>query len=54
MREEFFQEVSEAEDLSIRGPDQARSGGWVYEPDRQRDLLNEFWGKLEPGRSLIF
>lgn len=54
MREEFFQEVCEAEDLSIRGPDQARSNGWVFEPDRQRELLKRFWGKLEAGRSLVF
>ena len=54
MREEFFQEVCEAEDLAIRGPDEARSSGWVYEPDRQRALLTQFWGKLEPHSSLIF
>jgi len=54
MREEFFQEVCEAEDLSIRGPDQPRSNGWVFEPDRQRELLKRFWGKLEVGRSLVF
>ncbi|MEW6246438.1 MAG: hypothetical protein AB1555_06980 [Nitrospirota bacterium] len=54
MREEFFQEVCEAEDLSIRGPDQSRSNGWVFEPDRQRELLKRFWGKLEAGRSLVF
>ncbi|MBI4589955.1 MAG: AAA family ATPase [Candidatus Rokubacteria bacterium] len=54
MREEFFQEVCEAEDLSIRGPDEPRSNGWVFEPDRQRELLKRFWGKLEPEDSLIF
>jgi len=54
MREEFFQEVCEAEDLTIRGPDEARSNGWVFEPDRQRVLLKRFWGKLEPRKSLIF
>ena len=54
MREEFFQEVCEAEDLTIRGPDETRSSGWVYEPDRQRALLKGFWGKLEPHNSLIF
>ena len=54
MREEFFQEVCEAEDLTIRGSDEARSNGWVFEPDRQRALLQRFWGKLEPHNSLIF
>lgn len=54
MLEEFFQEVCEAEDLAIRGPEGARSNGWVFEPDRQRALLNRFWGKLEPHRSLVF
>ena len=54
MREEFFQEVCEAEDLTIRGPDEARSNGWVFEPDRQRALLKRFWGKLEHHNSLIF
>ena len=54
MREESFQDVCEAEDLTIRGPDEARSNGWVFEPDRQRALLKRFWGKLEPHNSLIF
>jgi len=54
MREEFFQEVCEAEDLVIRSPDESRSNGWVYEPDRQRALLKRFWGKLEPNKSLVF
>lgn len=54
MREEFFQEVCEAEDLSIRGPDNPRSNGWAFEPDRQRELLKRFWGKLEPKNSLVF
>jgi len=54
MREEFFQEVCETEDLSIRGPDDPRSNGWVFEPDRQRELLKRFWGKLEPQSSLVF
>ena len=54
MREEFFREVCEAEDLTIRGPEGSRSSGWVFEPDRQRALLKGFWGKLEPHNSLIF
>ena len=54
MREEFFQEVCETEDLMIRGPEEARSHGWIFEPDRQRALLTRFWGKLKPRSSLIF
>ena len=54
MREEFFQEVCEAEGLTIRGPDERRTNGWVYEPDRQRELLRQFWGKLETRHSLVF
>ena len=54
MREEFFQDICEAEDLSIRGPDRADSNSWVFEPDRQRELLKEFWGKLERNKSLVF
>lgn len=54
MREEFFRDVCEAEDLSIRGPEEPRNNGWVFEPDRQRELLKRFWGKLEVRRSLVF
>jgi hypothetical protein len=54
MREENFRDVCDAEGLKIRGADQARERGWVYEPDRQQELLKAFWGKLEPARSLIF
>ena len=54
MREEFFQELCEAEALTIRGPDRARRHGWVFEPDRQRALLKRFWRKLEPKSSLVF
>jgi exodeoxyribonuclease V alpha subunit len=54
MLEENFQDVCESENLTIRGPDKPKQGGWVYEPDRQRDLLKHFWAKLEPKRSLVF
>lgn len=54
MREENFQDVCNAEGLTIRGPDQERKKGWVYEPDRQRDLLRYFWAKIEAKRSLVF
>ena len=54
MREENFQNICEAESLRIRQPDDPRIGGWVMEADRQKQLLTEFWGKLEKGTSLIF
>jgi hypothetical protein len=54
MREENFQDVCDAENLTIRGPDTARERGWVYEPDRQQELLRQFWAKITPGESLIF
>ncbi len=55
MREDFFQEIAEAENLEIRGPDdEDRKSGWVYEPDRQLALLKEFWSRLEQGGSLVF
>ena len=54
MREEFFREVCEAEDISIPGSNQARSAGWVVEPERQRALLKRFWAKLEAQGSLVF
>lgn len=54
MREDFFQDVCQSEGLAIRGPDEAKDAGWVMEPDRQSELLKNFWQKLEPKRSLIF
>ena len=55
MREDFFRVVCEVEKLDIRGPDNPdKERGWVSEPDRQVALLKSFWGKLEPGTSLIF
>jgi exodeoxyribonuclease V alpha subunit len=55
MREENFRAVCEAENLSIRGPeDPKKDKGWVFEPDRQRLLLDRFWSKFEKSRSLVF
>ena len=54
MREDCFQEVCDAENLSIRGPDEERDHGWIQENDRQRELLGHFWKKLEVEQSLIF
>lgn len=54
MREEEFREVCEAENLKIRGPEKDKEIGWVFEPDRQKELLKHFWKKIEPKKSLIF
>ena len=54
MREEYFQEICESENLSIRGPDNPNSKNWVVEPDRQLSLLQNFWSKLENKKSLVF
>lgn len=55
MSEVNFRDICEAEGLSIRGPDKSdKEGGWIYEPDRQKALLNYFWGRLTEGQSLIF
>lgn len=57
MREENFRQICEIEGLKIRdrtNPQKER--GWVYEPDRQTALLNQFWGKVKEGegRGLVF
>jgi hypothetical protein len=55
MREENFRSVCEDEKLDIRESDTPnKETGWVFEPDRQRELLRNFWGKLEKQKSLIF
>ena len=55
MREENFRVICEDEKLDIREADQKdKESGWVFEPDRQIELLKNFWGKLEKGKSLIF
>ena len=55
LREEYFQVICEAEDLDLRGPTNPdRERGWVYEPDRQLNLLKHFWSKFEVAKSLIF
>ncbi len=41
--------------LDIRESDQpGKESGWVFEPDRQIELLRKFWGKLEKEKSLVF
>lgn len=55
MREENFRIICEDEKLDIRESDTPdKEFGWVFEPDRQRELLKNFWGKLEKEKSLIF
>ena len=55
MREDFFRDICEAENLIIRGPDNAKkTHGWVAEPDRQKKLLESFWGQLTASKSLVF
>jgi len=53
--EENFRTVCEDEKLNIRSSDTpGKESGWVYEPDRQTELLRHFWGKLEKNKSLLF
>ena len=55
MREENFRIICEDEKLDIRESDtKGKEFGWVFEPDRQIELLRSFWGKLEKERSLVF
>ena len=57
LREENLRDISEAEGLTIRGADNPeKEHGWVYEPDRQRALLDHFWSRLrdEQGEGLVF
>lgn len=55
LREENFRLICEDERLDIDGPDdKEKENGWVFEPQRQMELLRNFWGKLEKNKSLIF
>lgn len=55
MREENFRIICEDEKLDTRESDElGKEFGWVFEPDRQIELLRNFWGKLEKRTSLIF
>lgn len=53
MLESSFRDISEDENLMIRGPS-STPGTWVREDDRQRALLERFWGKLKRKVSLVF
>ena len=55
MLEGNFREICEEENLQL--PERRNldsSPTWVMEDNRQRALLNHFWGKLKKGESLIF
>jgi hypothetical protein len=55
LREESFRSICEDEKLDIRESDtKDKQFGWVFEPDRQIELLRNFWGKLEQNKSLVF
>ena len=55
MREENPRIIGEDEKLKISVSYMPKKeAGWVLEPDRQIQLLGDFWGKLEKSRSLIF
>jgi exodeoxyribonuclease V alpha subunit len=55
LREESFRSICEDEKLDIRESDtKDKEFGWVFEPDRQIELLRHFWGKLEKNKSLLF
>ncbi len=55
LREENFRSICEDERLNIRESDtKGKEFGWVFEPDRQIELLGQFWGKLEKSKSLVF
>ena len=55
LREESFRSICEDEKLDIRESDtKDKEFGWVFEPDRQIELLRHFWGKLEKSKSLLF
>lgn len=55
LREESFRTICEDEKLDIRESDtKDKEFGWVFEPDRQIELLRHFWGKLEKNKSLVF
>ncbi len=55
MREDNFRFLCERERLTIPGPkNPKKEKGWVAEPERQKVLLSQFWGKLEKKQSLVF
>lgn len=54
MLETHFEDICREENLAIRGPAKQPAPTWVMEPDRQKQLLARFWGKLEKKSSLVF
>lgn len=55
MREENIAQIAIDEGFDLRSSDSAeKDTGWVFEADRQKLVLDKFWGKLEPKQSLVF
>lgn len=54
MLEDNFRDICEDESLLVRGPSSSSPGTWVQEDDRQRAMLERFWGKLKGVGSLVF
>ncbi|MEJ8856122.1 AAA family ATPase [Variovorax robiniae] len=54
MLEANFRDICEAENLLLRGSPREQPGTWVQEDDRQRAMLERFWGKLDEGKSFVF
>lgn len=54
MLESNFRDICEAENLMLRSTKSDTPGTWIKEDDRQRGMLERFWGKLERGKSLVF
>jgi len=54
MREENFADICQDEGLAIRAASGGKERGWVSDDDRQRALLEAFWSKVAPNKSLVF
>ena len=54
MLEEHFRDICESENLAIPGPTGENDLAWVQEPERQKALLDHFWGKVSASTSLVF
>jgi len=55
MREENIAQIAIDEGFDLRSSDNGeKDTGWVFEADRQKLVLDKFWGKLESKQSLVF
>lgn len=54
MLESNFRDICEAENLMLPNSTREAPGTWIQEDDRQRGMLERFWGKLERDKSLVF